>query len=104
MGFQQLDWKPMKPMRLIIPAVLLAIGSSASAASLCPPGFAMLQNSDTCVRVSGRVRADTILGSSRSRTSDSVTTQASGRVQMEVRKQTEYGPFRAVIAVDTRGR
>lgn len=60
----------------------------------------MLQASDMCVRVSGRVRADTIVGSSRTRASDNVTTQASGRVQMDVRKQTEYGPLRAFIGVE----
>ncbi|WP_165820070.1 porin [Microvirga sp. KLBC 81] len=89
---------------LILSAALLAMGGPALAASPCPPGFAQLQNSDTCVRISGRVRAETIVGSSRSRTSDSVTSHASGRVRMDVRKQTEYGPLRAVIGVDGFGR
>ena len=89
---------------LILSAALLAMGGPALAASPCPPGFVPLQNSDACVRISGRVRAETIVGSPRSRTSDSVTTHASGRVQMDVRKQTEYGPLRAVISVDGIGR
>lgn len=59
----------------------------------------MLQDSSACVRVSGRVRAEAIVGSARSRGSDSMTTQTSGRVRMDVRKQTEYGPLRAVIGV-----
>jgi len=77
----------------------LAATGQAQAASSCPPGFAMLQASDTCVRVSGRVRAEMALGSSRSRSSDSSRTLASGRVQLDVRKQTEYGPLRAVVSV-----
>jgi porin-like protein len=72
----------------------------ARAASPCPPGFAQLQASDTCVRISGRVQADAIAGSSRFRSSDRLQTETSGRVQLDVRKQTEYGPLRAVIRVD----
>jgi hypothetical protein len=45
------------------------------------------------------VRAETAIGSSRVRSSDSYRTQASGRVRLDVRKQTEYGPLRAVISV-----
>lgn len=70
------------------------------AAASCPPGFAALQNSNTCVRVSGRVRADALVGSARTRTSDTIGTQASGRVQLDVRTQTEYGPLRAVIRAE----
>lgn len=77
----------------------LALTGQAWAASPCPPGFAMLQASDTCVRVSGRVRADALVGTSRLRSADSYGTQASGRVQLDVRKPTEYGPLRAVISV-----
>lgn len=77
----------------------LALASQAQAASPCPPGFAMLQASDTCMRISGRVRADALAGSARLRASDTFQTQAGGRVQLDVRKQTEYGPLRAFIAV-----
>lgn len=70
----------------------------------CPPGFAALENSNTCVRVSGRVRADALVGSPRSRASDSFDTRASGRVQLDVRTQTEYGPLRAVIRAEGVGR
>lgn len=75
-----------------------------SASSLCPPGFAALENSSTCVRVSGRVRADALVGSPRSRASDSFETRASGRVQLDVRTRTEYGPLRAVIRAEGVGR
>jgi hypothetical protein len=89
----------MKQVALIFAAAFLTLGGSAQAASSCPPGFAMLQDSDTCVRIGGRVRAETILRSSGNRKTDHVTSQASGRVQMDVRKQTEYGPLRAFIRV-----
>ncbi|WP_262027229.1 porin [Microvirga sp. Mcv34] len=82
----------------------LAMTGQAQAASSCPPGFAMLQASDTCVRISGQVRSETLVGSSRLRASDSVKTQAGGRVRLDVRKQTEYGPVRGVISVGNLGR
>ena len=90
----------MKHIPLALPAAILIIGGPAQAASPCPPGFAQLQNSDACVRVSGRVRAETIARSSHGRKPDAFANQASGRVQLDVRKPTEYGPLRAVIRVD----
>lgn len=89
----------MKWIAAIVALSSLALASPSQAASPCPPGFAQLQASDTCVRISGRVRADALAGSSRFRASDSVRMQAGARIQLDVRKQTEYGPFRAVIAV-----
>ncbi|MCG7394552.1 porin [Microvirga sp. ACRRW] len=88
----------MKHLGLIFWALALPMGA-AQAASSCPPGFAMLQSSDTCVRIGGRVRAETILRSTDSRKKDNFTNQASGRVQLDIRKQTEYGPARAFIRV-----
>ena len=70
---------------------------AAPRASACPPGFAALEGSDACVRISGRVQAETIFGSPRTRGSHAVGPRAGGRIQLEVRKQTEYGPLRAVV-------
>jgi len=75
---------------------------AAPRVAACPPGFAMLQNSDTCVRISGRVRAEGVIRSPRARSSNGFETDASGRVQLDVRKPTEYGPLRAVIRVEGR--
>lgn len=98
----------MKPVALMILSAAFLTGGSAAeaaeAASPCPPGFAMLQDSVTCVRIGGRVRADTIVRLSRGRSSDTFTNQVTGRVQMDVRTQTEYGPARAFISVDGIGR
>ena len=87
--------------RLSIAFALMGLGltSQAQAASRCLPGFAMLQASDTCVRISGTVRADTLVGSGRQGGSGSYRSQSGARLQIDVRKQTEYGPLRAVIAV-----
>lgn len=84
---------------LPIAALSLLSGTPALAVSPCPPGFDLLQNSDTCVRVSGRVRAETILGSSHRRREDTSRMKATGEVRLDVRKPTEYGPLRAVIGV-----
>ena len=90
----------MKHLALVLSAVLLAAGgSSAQAAPLCPPGFAMLQSSDTCLRIGGRVRAETVFRSTGNGTKGGLTNQASGRVQMDIRKQTQYGPVRVFIRV-----
>ncbi|MGO4571403.1 porin [Microvirga sp. 2TAF3] len=80
----------------------LALPGPAIAAqpSACPPGFSALQGSDTCVRVSGRMRAESVIGSARTRGSNAFQSGASGRVQLDVRKQTEYGPLRAVIRAE----
>ncbi|NIX77174.1 porin [Microvirga terricola] len=90
----------------------LALGSQAEAAPLerapqaapqfspCPPGFSVLQDRTTCVRISGRVQADAVMGSAPTRGFSSVGMQARGRVQLDVRKQTEYGPLRAVIRAE----
>jgi len=84
---------------ILVLSAVCCLGGTAQAASPCPPGFSMLQDASACVRVSGRVRAEAIVGSARDRRSDAVTHQTSGRVQLEVRKQTEYGPLRAVVRV-----
>lgn len=91
-----------RPFLILAAAGLGLAGLAASTfpAAACPPGFLALQGSDTCVRISGRVRADTVIGSSRSRGSDSVRTGAGGRIQLDLRKQTEYGPLRAVIRAE----
>jgi hypothetical protein len=89
----------MKHFSLVLALAGPVLASQAQAASPCPPGFAMLQASDTCVRISGRVRADALAGSRRMLASDSLGMQSGARLQIDVRKQTEYGPLRAVIAV-----
>jgi hypothetical protein len=89
----------MKRFSIAFALMGLGLANQAQAASPCPPGFAMLQASDTCVRISGTVRADAVAGSGRQGGSGSYRSQSGARLQIDVRKQTEYGPLRAVIAV-----
>ena len=89
----------MKRFSIAFALMGLSLASQAQAASSCPPGFAMLQASDTCVRISGTVRADALAGSGRQAGSGSYRTHSGARLQIDVRKQTEYGPLRAGIAV-----
>ena len=56
------------------------------------------------MRVSGRVAADALVGSPRTRSSDVYETRVRGRVQLELRKPTEFGPFRGVIRAEGVGR
>lgn len=90
----------MKRHILILSLAGFSLTGQVHAASACLPGFAMLQDSDVCVRISGRVRADALVASTRMRSSDSFQTQTSGKVRLDVRKQTEYGPLRGVISVE----
>lgn len=91
----------MKPNVFTLAILSFMLGGTAQASTAsCPAGFSLLQDGETCVRVSGRVRADTVVTSGATRRADSVRSQASGRVQLDVRRQTGYGPMRAVIRVD----
>ena len=89
----------MKRFSIAYALICIGMASQAQAASPCPPGFAMLQASDMCVRISGTVRADALAGSGRQAATGSHRMQSGARLQIDVRKQTEYGPLRAVIAV-----
>lgn len=98
-----------RPVAILLSSLVLMGQAQASPqqretrpAAACPSGFAALQNSDTCVRISGRIRAETVIGSPRTRASDSFHTHATGRVQLDLRKQTEYGPLRAVIRAEAK--
>ncbi|MBB3020531.1 hypothetical protein FHR70_003617 [Microvirga lupini] len=89
----------MKHLLIAVSLIGLALTGQALAGSPCPPGFAVLQASDTCVRISGSVRSDALAGSGLLNGSNSSRIQSGARLQIDVRKQTDYGPLRAVIAV-----
>jgi hypothetical protein len=65
-------------------------------------GFFSVPGSETCVKVSGRVRSDYLVGQARSRVQDSSGFVTGGRVQLDARTPTPYGPLRAVVRYDTR--
>ncbi len=57
------------------------------------PGFAALPGSGACVRVGGRVRAEAGTGLR----PEAGPIRASGRLSVDVRPQTDYGPARAFV-------
>ncbi|MDJ1157842.1 porin [Chelatococcus sp. SYSU_G07232] len=64
-------------------------------------GFVFVPSTGTCVRLGGRLRADTVARGKAGR-SDATALGAEGRLDLDARTPTEYGPLRAVVSV--RGR
>jgi hypothetical protein len=65
-------------------------------------GFFSVPGSETCVRVSGRVRAEYQHVQARTRFENAGGPQTGARVQLDARTPTPYGPLRTVIRYDTR--
>lgn len=68
----------------------------------CPqfgPGFAEIPGTGACTRVSGRVRAEA--GTPQRGPEREGTLSASGRLAIDTRTQTEYGPARAFVRFGT---
>ena len=101
-------------MRFTLAAVLLAAAiASGSAvageqwvvpavARACPqhgPGFVRVAGSATCVKVGGRVTADTTVGTRRVPRESIAGFGASGRVSLDSRTDTELGPLRTYVRV-----
>lgn len=97
---------------VLVAGVLLAVVQPAVAAERntspptresvpCPawgPGFVRAPGSSTCIRVRGRVTAE--YGRARTINREDIAGYgASGRVEMDARSQTEYGPLRTVVRV-----
>jgi hypothetical protein len=66
------------------------------------PGFHMLPGTTTCLRVSGHVRGEADMRSSRSHGSDRSRLNAEARATRDARTGTASGPLRTVVQV--RGR
>jgi hypothetical protein len=102
----------MKSRAIVVALAILSMAGPALAApretsraenplpSPCPPGFRALENSSACVRVSGQVRGDAMMNSTRSRSTDGFSTSARGRVELDVRVPIDGVPLRGVIRVD----
>jgi hypothetical protein len=63
-------------------------------------GFFYIPNSDTCLRVSGRVRADYRYAQPFTRTQDAVGFFVRGRIQLDARTATAYGLLRSVVRME----
>lgn len=57
-------------------------------------GFFFIPGTDTCLRVSGRVRAEYTVGERFSQAYDAYGTRARGRLNIDARTATAYGPLR----------
>jgi hypothetical protein len=68
------------------------------------PGFAPIPGTDTCVRVSGRVRSEVDVGSARSigGGGDGARFNAEARAALDARTDTDAGPLRTMIRVRAR--
>ncbi|MGO4704319.1 porin [Microvirga sp. 2MCAF38] len=99
-------------MRLALPVLLLMAMSDTAGASpreaaalpvgiahSCMPGFTSVPGTRTCLRVSGRIRSDVVMGGPSSRSHDNTRIASDGRLTFDARTQTEYGPLRVVIRV-----
>jgi hypothetical protein len=60
-------------------------------------GFFYIPGTDTCLRVSGRVRADYLYNTPLTRESDAFGFRARGRIQLDARTSTAYGLLRSVV-------
>ncbi|WP_112662995.1 porin [Microvirga flavescens] len=60
-------------------------------------GFFYIPGTETCLRVSGRVRADYVYGQPFDRSFDSNGFRTRGRIQLDARTSTAYGLLRSVV-------
>jgi hypothetical protein len=73
---------------------------NAQALQPCPehgPGFVRTPGGEACVRIGGRARAEAQAGTRRSPPDDIVGLRAGGRLDLDARAQTDYGPVRAFV-------
>ena len=101
-------------LRASLAGLLIAFAGTAAAAERAPSrpnpcaahgaGFAPVPGTDTCVRVSGRVRGEVDAGSKRAIGSgrNGASLNAEARAALDARTDTEAGPLRTVVRVRAR--
>ena len=70
------------------------------AARPCPargPGFIQLPGAETCLRIGGRLRGEA--GTRRTSAGDSIGLHSEGRLDLDARTQTDYGPVRTFVRI-----
>jgi hypothetical protein len=94
---------------LAVPALAGERPSAAARPNACAhhgPGFAPIPGTDTCVRVSGRVRSEVDVGSARSiggyGGGGGARLNAEARAALDARTDTDAGPLRTVVRVRAR--
>ena len=78
--------------------------TSTPAASVrpCPgygPGFVQVPSTGTCMRIGGRVRAEAQAGGRRVPADGVGGLRSEGRLDLDSRTQTDYGPVRTFVRV-----
>ena len=98
-------------MRSAIALLAFTVAAPAAAAEpwtlpetvrACPqhgPGFVQVPGSATCLKVGGRVVAETTVGARRIARDQIAGFGASGRVSVDARTDTAYGPVRTYMRV-----
>lgn len=90
--------------------LLLAAASPALAAERVPseparpcprhgPGFVEVPGTSTCIRIAGRARSDYVATGRRVGRDDVPGFRSSGRVSVDARTDTAYGPVRSFVRV-----
>ncbi len=98
--------------RHALAAALLLAAAGEAAAAPCGAGELVLPGTATCLRLGGVVRAEAAAGraaapivpAAREGGQRSAALRAGGRVDLDARTPTAYGPLRAYVAVGTGGR
>jgi hypothetical protein len=100
---------PVLAASILAGPALAAERPSAARPKTCAhhgPGFAPIPGTDTCVRVSGRVRSEVDVGSARSiggyGGGGSARLNAEARAALDARTETDAGPLRTVVRVRAR--
>lgn len=68
----------------------------------CPEqgaGFGRIPGTSTCIRLSGRVAAGVDAGTGRGRVRPPTTVPVQGRVAIDARGDSEYGPVRSFVRI-----
>jgi len=64
------------------------------------PGFFYIPGSDTCLRISGRARFEYVYSQTVNKTTDPSSFNATARLGLDARTQTDFGLLRAYVRID----
>ena len=64
------------------------------------PGFFYIPGSDTCLQISGQIRADYFYTEPQKRSDNETTFRTQSRLRFDARTQTDYGTLRAFLELE----
>lgn len=80
-----------------VPAERIARGAAAQACLRHGPGFVEVPGTSTCIRISGRAQAGAAASTRRVTRDDVPSFRSGGRVAVDTRTDTAYGPVRGYV-------